>query len=360
MDERKVTHPEKRNKAILKPTEPALDINQQFNEKGRNKLHQALLDENPAFIRSLLVDEKMDPNSTCSSSFIPLFYAYQRLSEGGGLEKVKILLEHGADPDKSWANPIGTGDCSLLHFLATFSQERLDLDTEALVETLVETLVKGGANLERLNYDGKTPLYDAVNWNKYPMVELLLRLGASVNIDKPGEITLLGRAIMHDNLETVLKLVEYGADPNETEENDFMPVLFFALKRNCERLVALVVEKGGDPNIKKDGLSMLLLALIFDGMDMVRAFIVHGGELGKWSDLNDTAKKQVSEEEFNKFEHRVCSLKIEVNKIPLTLKSQCLRRILSSGRIPDKKSCPMALIALLQDPKTYRHEYNRR
>jgi len=87
---------------------------------------------------------------------------------GGHLEVVKLLLEHGADPN-----------------------------------------VK--------NRDGKTPLHNAASEGHLEVVKLLLERGADPNVKDDDGNTPLHNAAWRGHLEVVKLLLEHGADPNVQE-----------------------------------------------------------------------------------------------------------------------------------------------
>lgn len=52
----------------------------------------------------------------------------------------------------------------------------------------VQALVKGGADLDRVDDEGKSPLYRAVQYREHAMVDALLKGGADVNAEIPAQV----------------------------------------------------------------------------------------------------------------------------------------------------------------------------
>lgn len=96
-------------------------------------------------------------------------------------------------------------------------------------------------NLEITNIMGQTPLEVAANYNNYDVVNTLLEAGA--RWDKPltsGE-TLLGKATVAGKTETVGRLLEYGANANETTGGYRETLLHTAVKNNDFEMTKLLI-----------------------------------------------------------------------------------------------------------------------
>ena len=88
-------------------------------------------------------------------------------------------------------------------------QQGISLGKKALVETLLDS----GVSVEAPWFSrGATALLSAAGGDE-DLVRLLLERGASPNVEDSEGVTPLGNAIRERNIENVLLLLEYGADP---------------------------------------------------------------------------------------------------------------------------------------------------
>ncbi|MBG0850379.1 ankyrin repeat domain-containing protein [Streptomyces spinoverrucosus] len=85
----------------------------------------------------------------------------------------------------------------------------------------VKALLRVGANPERGNSDGTTPLYLACVQGEAEVARLLMKAGASPDTESKGvgsEGTPLCAAACWGHTETVRELLTHGADPNLRED----------------------------------------------------------------------------------------------------------------------------------------------
>lgn len=121
----------------------------------------------------------------------------------------------------------------------------------------VSALIRAGADV---NYQGEDtnshkscPLALAVNMEHYELADLLIANGADVNLEltengKFGtSFSLLSRYSNDNQLFKAKYLLENGADPDYVRESGY-PVLVWAARHGQEKLTALLLEYGADPN----------------------------------------------------------------------------------------------------------------
>ncbi|MEE1772605.1 ankyrin repeat domain-containing protein [Streptomyces sp. JV185] len=86
----------------------------------------------------------------------------------------------------------------------------------------VKALLRAGADPERRDSEGVTPLYEASVNGKAEIARLLLAAGASPNTESSGlgsDGTPLCAAACWGHTETVRELLAHGADPNLREDH---------------------------------------------------------------------------------------------------------------------------------------------
>lgn len=121
----------------------------------------------------------------------------------------------------------------------------------------VSALIRAGADV---NYQGEDansykscPLTLAVNMECYELADLLIANGADVNLElkENGKLgtsfSLLSRYSNDSQLLKAKYLLENGADPDYVRESGY-PMLVWAARHGEEKLTALLLKYGADPN----------------------------------------------------------------------------------------------------------------
>jgi ankyrin repeat protein len=120
----------------------------------------------------------------------------------GELDKLKLILDHGVDPDA-----VGDGGFTILHHLATNDFGKAHRVTRATM------LVDAGASLNKRDPLLKsTPLGWACRWGQLDLVQLYLQRGADV-LERDAEVwaTPLAWAMKGGHHEIVELLRSHGA-----------------------------------------------------------------------------------------------------------------------------------------------------
>ncbi|KAF4943583.1 hypothetical protein FGADI_13316 [Fusarium gaditjirri] len=149
---------------------------------------------------------------------------------------VEALIRAGADANKTsqWQPrrwrigppPQKREDATPLHQLIEDWEDKNDSDSQ----DVLRMLLKAGADLERLDGHGRTPLiisaedphYSNETQNHFPALKALIRAGANVMVlgQPPSTDTMLHQVLEHSrDLEAVKLLVEYGCDPMQKNEH---------------------------------------------------------------------------------------------------------------------------------------------
>ena len=105
-------------------------------------------------------------------------------------------------------------------------------------------LVSKGADVNRCDAGGDSPLLAAMDYSHVQLVTLLLEAGADPNIANKKHKTALYLAVMNEHFETASKLIYAGANTN--------PKLCSPLRKACKEnyidIVELLLENGADSN----------------------------------------------------------------------------------------------------------------
>lgn len=166
------------------------DVNASDNE-GKRALHLAAIGGDAPFAR-LLLKNGADPTVAEDSGLTPLHAA----ARDGNAEICEALIEHGAD-----INETDSEGWTPLH-VATSHRKR----------PLVDILLSRGAEI-RPNDDGRTPLYLAVLWGNFPIVEQLVERVDKFGVEDMMTGTALHLAVLSRETDMINLLLSKGADP---------------------------------------------------------------------------------------------------------------------------------------------------
>lgn len=162
---------------------------------------------------------------------------------------------------------------------------------------LILEIVNEGTNVDSLNINKATPLWIAVNWNKFQSVKALLMLGADPNLAAYGQ-TPLFRAVGRDT-EIVKSLIKHGAVINTTTiKGNYSPLgraaqskltIFESLKSrgsydgpfpNILETVKILIKAGGDVNhVNSRRASPLRSAIRVNNYDVAKVLLESGADV---------------------------------------------------------------------------------
>jgi len=193
---------------------------------------------------------------------------------GGDLEKIKALVHSNPDLINSKDTDREPG---------LYSETPLDLAVAYDRQEIVEFLLANQADVNAIDYDGRTPLHVASDGK---VVELLLAKGANINArGKDGETPLhtaarnghadmvklllakkadfkardnLGNTPLHDaaeffHMDIAKLLLASGADVNARNNQGETPLLLTAFSRGHTDMLKLLLSGGADVNAKDNG-----------------------------------------------------------------------------------------------------------
>lgn len=136
------------------------------------------------------------------------------------------------------------------------------------VTALAETLTPAESELIQAAYDGSLPV-----------VEKLVKNGASVNVANKQDRTPLIVAAFKGHASIVEYLQGKGADINAQDGGGYS-ALMYACKRSFNEIGEFLIEKGADINArsKKKGVTALMIAAALGNVKMVNQLLEHGAD----------------------------------------------------------------------------------
>ena len=208
------------------------------------------------FDQGLIVLDYLDQPNTSS-----LHIAIQRRAPN----LAQLLLQKGANPNLQDNN----GDTPL-HIAVRYR-----------IEAMVKLLLQWDAHIEIEDMRGSTPIQSALSRGRNELILLLLiEKGANIDTRDFEWRTPLCNAIDFDLPSSAQILIRHGADVNATlnASNDRRTLLCQAVRQGKEWAVKLLLEKGANPHKVDDfGQQALYYAIEAGHESMVRVFIDHGG-----------------------------------------------------------------------------------
>ena len=125
----------------------------------------------------------------------------------------------------------------------------------------IKFLVGKGADVNKQDNQGYTPLTNAARQRQDETVKLLISLKADANLVDGNAMTPLIAATMRDHVPSVKVLLDGGANIEKPGPEDFRP-LALALAENKYEAAKALMEAGADPSVavRRDGLTPLMIA----------------------------------------------------------------------------------------------------
>jgi ankyrin repeat protein len=186
----------------------------------------------------------------------------------GDVHLVRLLLEHGADPD--YPLRVKSGETAL-HAAALQGQDEI-----------IEILLAEGVAVDVASRAGVTPLHRAARQRQGSTVRLLLDRGAvPTRRDRNGMGAIDGISRTGDDeayLDVVRSLVAAGVPPDEPAALERTP-LFDACLAGSTAVVEFLLKHGADPNRRdRSGRTPLMMAAFGGETQIVRHLLVAGAD----------------------------------------------------------------------------------
>ncbi|HSC25016.1 MAG TPA: ankyrin repeat domain-containing protein [Candidatus Babeliales bacterium] len=225
-------------------------------------------------------------------------------------EIVSLLLEHNADPTIQNSkgktavsyvknpkifllfinsiNNINTNDNKNKNSISYCIKNNTDKDILSLLliyahnESIILSLLTRGADINKTNNAGETPLMHHVHSNNEKIVTLLLNEKADVNMqDKYGNT-----ALMYAQNESMISLLlNHGANINIRNNIQATPLILFVCYNN-EKIVTLLLNEKAAINMQdKDGNTALMYA---KNESMISLLLNHGADINIRNNMGTT------------------------------------------------------------------------
>lgn len=211
-----------------------------------------------------IIDQLMSPNkkNSLGSEDIQELFLCVALN-GGNIEILKKLRLAGAHIDE------GAVDYPRM---VDYPTGALALASLAGHLQIVEELLKLGASVN-MNRNGYTPLLAAIRGNHPEIVRKLIEAGADINIKNEADETPLMAAALGGATEIVGILLENGAQVNMKNKHGYMPIHQAVKSKNLDT-VRTLLSYGADVNARDS--ETLFIAIYQHQLEMVRLLLERG------------------------------------------------------------------------------------
>ena len=272
-----------------------VDVDQVGGRFTNTALHEAG-GKNHVDVVQVLIDAGADiEKETSLRRTTPLLFACVK----GCLDAVKVLVQAGAevrvagaDGDTCLMAASRLGDTETVRYLVGLGQVDVDQEGGRYANTslhraqnhadVVQVLIDAGADIEKKNSEGYTPLHLACMNACLDAVKVLVQSGAEVRVTNYDGDTCLIAASREGHTETVRYLVGLGqVDVDQVGGPDANTALHEAVGKNHADVVQVLIDAGADIE-KKDawGRSPLLLGCKSNVNDVVKVLIRAGADVG--------------------------------------------------------------------------------
>lgn len=209
-----------------------------------------------------LADKGIDVNYTDSAGNTAIFLA----SFNGHEEIFKLLIDYGAEIDL--LNKKGE---SILYLSIAGNKSK----------NIIDALFLRNAPLEKLNFEGLSSLFYAIDYNDYPLCNSLIGNGANVNAPVSDKYNLLWHSLDKGYFKISKLLLDSGAN-FQMYENE---ILCYPEESNEIKSAKLLIDSGANLNCKcKQDITPLLFAIANKNFEYIRILIEAGANYSSVED----------------------------------------------------------------------------
>jgi len=248
-------------------------IDAPVNERGQTFLHRLILDNGDKRLGEAkkLLQQGADFLQAEESGQTPLYYAVIKNCP----KILQLFIDHGAS---GHLNTSQHKDGIQSYYLINAAVHFSCLDS-------LRVLIENGANIQKLNKDGASPLHAAVINANPDMVDLLISQGADIEKYDVREnrsliLSLLKTKEWTPDHQAVLKsLLRNGADPDSLTSNGQQSVLYVAAEKGFTQAVHTLLQAGGDPNLETNKQHPALLpAVTSNSLSTIKTLLKFGAD----------------------------------------------------------------------------------
>jgi len=264
-----------------------------FDDTGHTALYYAIRENQWGVVR-LLLEHGADPNDRSVSGAGALLMAVS--NEDLGI--ATLLLERGADVnyafESGWTalhSALETNNRSLMTFL--LKQPGINIEGPLLEypsplsraamlgrTEFIRMLHEHGASVESLSDSFDPPLVLAATANHVEAVALLLELGAEVDAGNARGWSALFAAVDNDRREIVHMLLDAGANAAQAQEDGWTPAHTAAMTGHSELLELLLDQPGVDINaLTRNGRGLVHQSIRSNHLGTLQLLVERGARL---------------------------------------------------------------------------------
>ena len=176
------------------------------------------------------------------------------------MDELKGLLPHYLSRDWGPLTPMLVRKLLYLNHNVTERDDHgdtaLHLAVRAGKKEFAEKIICLDADVNALNAEGQTPLFDAMKWGDPALISLLIRAGADLSItdndgkraDEYGKIGKFRAAVSSGDLKAAQAMLDAGITPDTMFGNGDTALQTACLKKNYA-MVELLLDRGADPDL---------------------------------------------------------------------------------------------------------------
>jgi ankyrin repeat protein len=244
------------------------DLNQEVRNRGFSVIQCALFNND---MMKLLIDNGCDiDKGPMGRSMLMIFCVKPDDHDSAECfsDAAEYLLNFGADANK-------TADDGTTAIFYALSQKNSEKDFD-----LIELLVANGANIDKANLEGITPLILCCNEPDFEFTRYLLEFGADANKANNDGHTPFFYALQKKSIEIMDLLLTYGADINAIDESGATPLIYSLYSEKIDfHMVKCLVSNGADVNkANKYSTTPLNIACYKNNIEIVKYLIENGAK----------------------------------------------------------------------------------
>ena len=225
--------------------------------KSETVLHAAVRKNDVEFVKLFIDSKIVDIDATDNFGHTPLHIAIF----GRNISILEILLKNGAnihEKDKNCKSP-------------------LQLSVQLKLKNISKLLIIHGAGKNETS--DHNAFHEAVGNGNAEIVELLINEKSDMNCKSHNGIAMVHFAASKNYEMLCLVLLRNGADPN-IRDNEMATPIHVAAFFGYTYIVRILLEHGADPNAKEsEGNTPLIFAVERNGYEIAKLLIEHGANL---------------------------------------------------------------------------------